>query len=1351
MPHLRLRLLGTFEAALDGEPITAFGSDKARALLAYLAVESTHPHRRERLSGMFWPDSAEKEASHNLSQTLLRLRRALREPADSAPAAYERFLIVTSRDIQFNPQSDHDVDVARFEQLLRVAREHHRFDAPMCPTCVRWLHEAADLYRGELLAGFFVGDGSGFGEWQTARCEMLRRQAVEMLVRLAGHHEMCGENEHVLRFAGQLVAIEPWHEVGNLHLMRTLAHAGHATSALERYRAYCRVLAEEFDIGPSAEATALSERLKTDRSGRSSGKTRGGEPSPGSVPAIDVSSGPAASPSLEQDDRRQVTALICGHRSATGCTADPEDLHQRLALCSPACQAILERFGGKRQPHQGDECLVYFGLPQAFEDAARRAVHAGLAMVAQAGSNGSLRVGIHTGDMLVRRGAGPLVPGVVGTVPAVARACQALAEPGTLRITADTERLVRGGFQCRKLNPQPLPGLNDPVEVYQVLGEGDDRSLLSGRTPARMLHRFVGRGHELTQLLASSDEMRGGRGSAFLISGEPGIGKSRLLHEFRIRSLAKHMMDEGAWLEARCSPYEQHTCLWPIIGLLEQLLGFEADDGPEERSRRLDAMLSRCEVERPAVKWLLSVLLGLPTDRPAPKTVTADQQERMREATVLLLQREATRRPLVMVVEDLHWSDTTTLAWLDRSMDALAAVPCLLVLTCRPAFVPPWPPRPNLVPMELGPLTGSQIENLIHGIAADRLLPDEVFRRIVRLAEGTPLFAEELTAAVLEGLDTSTPASSSGAKSPKASHEVHIPATLRDSLMARLDQVGPAVRTAQWAAVLGREFQYSTLRALVPYDEQHLQDDLSSLMTANLIQSEGHPGRADDRSPSAVMSFKHALIQEAAYASLPVRRRQSFHRRVAETLERRLPKLAEERPELLAQHYTHAGLQSEAVDFWLRAGERGITRGATSEALTFFENALHWIDPDDPERRMRALLGHEDTLALRGERRAQEVDLAALWRLAEEMNDDARRAEVQLRRCAHAASQGAFRAVAPLAEDAESAARRAGNLALEMKALAVKAQAWTFSANPGSVRQAVEQILARVDGVEDGSVRALALTVAARYYRESGDLVRSAQLQRQSLGVARQARDQRLELSTSTNLGLLYATLGAYAAARDILETGLARSEAVGDRRLHASLTYTLGYVLWLSGDGERGRRLIEEGLQDLSAIGDMYGGAWCLSFLGCVLENMGELTQAAQHLAKARSRFTKAGMDAARFETQAIEARVALARGRRKRARQMAIEVWTYLRESGPEGIDSPSLTYLCVADVLTAVEPDSISSVEVLAAGHACLMQRATAVTDPELRRSFLENVAENREILRRVERRLSGDSTGQESPTG
>jgi hypothetical protein len=639
-----------------------------------------------------------------------------------------------------------------------------------------------------------------------------------------------------------------------------------------------------------------------------------------------------------------------------------------------------------------------------------------------------------------------------------------------------------------------------------------------------------------------------------------------------------------------------------------------------------------------------------------------------------------------------------------------------------------------LLQITLHPLHAEQAGQIVAGLAGESVLNEALRHRIIAQADGIPLFIEELTKTLLE-----QPVDQNA-----AGPNPEIPATLRDSLVARLDHLGPAKETAQWAAVLGREFSYPILQACSPYDEQRLQSDLARLIEAELVL----PAQAalqdatlfipapTARSTPLRYTFKHSLVQEAAYASLLKRTRQVYHRRIAEALESRFPQMIEMRPEVLAQHYAGAGMPAKAVGYWQRAGERAAAQGATLEARTFFDRALEGIAPEDREQRWQVLQRREVVLDFRGEREAQGADLAALLELAEAFDDNTRRAHVYLRKTTYAAVKGDYQATLPLAEAARAAARQAGDLSLELRALAYLAQSLTFFKEMDKARQAVEEILAQVERSADDSTRALGLTVAAFYYLESGDLVRAVQLQGQSANAAQRAGNLVLELQINANLGLLYTTLGLYEQARTTLEAVQARAELAGDRRIEASNLRHLGYVYWCSGDRDLGLKLEEQALKGLTATGDTYGKAACLGNIGYIQQDAGNLALAAEYLAQARRGFAEMGMDPDRFEAQAVEARVALAEGRLEEACRLATEVWNYLREMGTEGISSPARIYVCIAEILEAVEIPGMSSNDVIAAGYHTVMQNAEKISNQAWRRSFLENVAENRVIIQKWE---------------
>ena len=498
---------------------------------------------------------------------------------------------------------------------------------------------------------------------------------------------------------------------------------------------------------------------------------------------------------------------------------------------------------------------------------------------------------------------------------------------------------------------------------------------------------FTGREKELRRLEACREQARQGRGQIVLVSGEPGIGKSRLIWELKARTPILGASTAGAlasptgilWLASRCLSHYQDTSLYPVIGLLEQLLGFQASDSPDIRREKLTGMLAWYGLNHPSAVWLLSLLLGLPTAAPAPATITQAQREQMGEIFVALLQKRAAEQALVLVIEDMHWSDPSTVDWLGQSIAPLAAVPCLVLLTAWPGFNPTWPSdagsRLRFVFLPLNPLCTDDADQMVADLAGENTLDEEIRRHIVAHTDGIPLFVEELTKTLIER----------SAFKGEGTRTVDIPATLLDSLAARLDRLGAARETAQWAAVLGREFAYPVLVAAVPYDEQRLHDDLAKLIAADLVQ------RPSDVA-GVPYAFRHALIQEAAYASLPKRARQNHHRRVAETYATRFPQIAETQSEILAEHYSQAGLHAHAVDYWLQAGERATNQGALLEAKTCVELALARIKPGDGDRRWRALAARETILSFRGERSAQEADIVALLELADSADDDLRRA-----------------------------------------------------------------------------------------------------------------------------------------------------------------------------------------------------------------------------------------------------------------------------------------------------------------------------------------------------------------------
>jgi len=1298
LSHLSLSLLGGFKIMLDGLPVTAFGADKVRALLAYLAVESARPHRRAILAGMFWPELSEERAAHNLSQSLLRLRRALLE--DKARAgARSSFLLLTTQEVQFNPLSDYQLDVAEFQELLRANREHKHADADSCTVCIDWLRQAADLYRGDLLAGFSLRDSMPFEEWQVVQRETLHRQVVEALGRLTDYYERQGEPARVLDYARRVVALEPWQERAHMQVMAALAQTGQEAAALEQYTNYSHILAQEFGLAVSPEVAALYERI---RLRQLSGKERQGATIPQPEALIGVP--PMA------DERRQVTALLSQWQVPIGLD-DPEEIQAGLEHFSHSFIETVERYGGWYRQRHGSEFLAYFGYPVAQENAAWHAVSAAMALLKVIRGRDHVRIGLHTGIM-VSSGAE-----LTGTVPDVARDCMRLAEPDTVLLTEDTKHLVHSQFVCQ---PMSSLGPSGPAPVYRVQAKTVEQNRPVWQAQAPRLTQLVGREAELQQLMACLNRVQGGMGQVITVCGEAGIGKTRLSREFK-----KMCPWPATWVETHCSPFFQNTSLHPIIDLLEQLLEFKATDDAASKRAKLAGALAQYDLASPVNLWLLSLQLGLPTDTPAPQTITEDQRERIREACLALLQREAARQPVMLLIEDLHWADPTTMAWLNRSLDALAAARCVLWLNWRQEFVAPWRPRPYLTALNLEPLMPLQVASLVRDVASTRLLPDEVLQQIVKQADGIPLYVEELTRTMVDH---------AAAETAVTARALPIPATLRDSLMVRLDRMGTARETAQWAAVLGREFEYPQLRAAVPFAEQRLQDDLTVLLESGLIIAQAE-------TPPATYAFRHALIHETAYDSMLKRTRQDYHRRIAETLFTQFPHMTETRPEILAEHYSRSGLSARAADLWLQAGKRATAQGATLEARTFLDRALLEIDPTDRERRWRVRLDREAVFDLREERPAQREEIEALLALAETLNDNARRAVALLRQVNYANRMEDFQLMLQASEVAAIAASRQGDLALEAMALSRSALALARLEQWEAARPIVEELRVMLPEIRDDAAEMYITGGLSLFYSDVGDVARALLLRERGIELARRVGHRGSESRQMISVGFYLDRLGRYAEARAAYEQGLGLAEALGDRFLQTNLRFDLSYVLWCTGERDDARDIGERALQELRV--SRYRPlaiATCLFYLGLILEDTANYPAAAAYLTESRTLYADGGLHGSSMEVQAVEARCLLALGRHAEARQLAAEVWAYLNARGTVTIDFPGRVYVCLADVFAQIPTPGITEREVLEAGHAELMRLADMISVPEWRRSFLEDELSNRALISRWERCLS-----------
>lgn len=663
-----------------------------------------------------------------------------------------------------------------------------------------------------------------------------------------------------------------------------------------------------------------------------------------------------------QGERRQLTAVCCGFSlSAEGPhEPDVEDLDRVLRERHEACAAVAQRHGAHVGGVLGDRVLLFFGWPQAREDDARRAARAALEVVAQAerdavglsraGFRLEVRVGLHTGLVISqeRRNRMAGLPALAGTTPNLAARLEGLASPGTILASESAQKLLREHFQLEPAGAHALGPSARPVEVFRVretprlpperrgLGEPDAVPL-------------YGRAQELELLRQRWQQACEGTGQVILVGGEPGIGKSRLARELgRLAARGAH-----TFLEARCAPESRHSTLRPVVELLERLLGRGPDWAPELTVRALEELLGRHGFVLPETVPLFAALLDVPAgDKYPPPSVSPQRvRELTLEALLTLVFELADQQPVLLLVEDLHWADRTTLDWLTQLVEDAPNTRLCAVFTARPEFTAPWQGS-QVTQVQLGRLERQRVEEMVRGLTGRVPLPREVVEQVVSRTDGVPLFVEELTRMLVESLGPASLTADTPTRSQLG--RLEIPSTLRDSLTARLDRLGPAKETAQLAAALGREFTDEVLKAVSPRDEAALQKDLAALVEADLVYR-----RRSLRNPAYV--FKHALVRDTAYGSMLHAARRQVHARIASVLEQRFPALVETRPDLLAQHHAAAEQKRQALEYARRAALAALQRSANHEALAHATEALEWLGAVEDARERDGL-----ELALRG-------------------------------------------------------------------------------------------------------------------------------------------------------------------------------------------------------------------------------------------------------------------------------------------------------------------------------------------------------------------------------------------------
>jgi class 3 adenylate cyclase/tetratricopeptide (TPR) repeat protein len=925
---------------------------------------------------------------------------------------------------------------------------------------------------------------------------------------------------------------------------------------------------------------------------------------------------PAPSPSPPADaERRQLTVMFCDLVGSTALSEklDPEDLREVIHAYQECCAGVIARFGGIIARYMGDGLLIYFGYPQAHEEDAERAIRAGLGIVEEMGElrprdvlTLQVRIGIATGLVV----AGDVIgegaseeSAVLGETPNLAARLQSLAEPNTILIAPATHHLVSGLFEHKDLGRHDLKGISTPVQAWQVVGETLAESRFDAAHAAGMTP-LVGREEEIGLLLNRWDQAKDGEGQVILLSGEAGVGKSRIVRSLRER-LEKEARNRVLYY---CSPFHQNTAFYPAIDQLERGLCFEKDDDPAEKLDKLEAVLDELGLSVPEIAPPLVSLLSLQaSDRyPAPPFGGDELKKRIFEALVTMLEAMASQAPVLMVVEDLHWIDPTTLELLNLLIEHLRSARIVILLTYRPEFDPPWGDHAHVTGLALNRLSRKESAAMISKVAGAKAMPKEVFNEIIAKTDGVPLFVEELTKTVLESdllEETEDRYVLSMPLQPLA-----IPTSLQDSLMARLDRLASVKEVAQLAATLGRTFSHELLAAVSPLEEGVLDDAISQLLVAGLIYRHG-------LQPDVTYEFKHALVQDVAYQSLLKGSRLHFHQQILQTLEERFPETTEAEPEMLAHHAFQGEMWEQAVHYFRQSGSKAARRSAHREAVAGFEHALKAL-AHLPESRKGAELGIDLRLDLRnslyplGEHEAYFDHLRQAETLAAELDDPRRLGWVLAYLITYHWIHGDH-------QDALEAGHRAVTIVPRAEDLALHVQTslrlgWVYHVlgdHPRAIKF-LEESLAPLTGDsirEFFGMPAIASVMIRSYIAlslaEMGEFKEGIACGEESLQVAELVEHPQSLVAACTSLGGAYLYQGNLARAIPLLERAYDLAEGRSVLVWVPRVAGHLGYAYALSGRPQEATPLLERALSEQASGGGEKEVLW-LSWLSqtCLL-----------------------------------------------------------------------------------------------------------------------------------------------------
>jgi class 3 adenylate cyclase/predicted ATPase len=948
-----------------------------------------------------------------------------------------------------------------------------------------------------------------------------------------------------------------------------------------------------------------------------------------------LSDAPRATDKAAQDtaERRQLTVMFCDLVGSTALSArlDPEDMREIVGAYHRSCAEQITKAGGFVAKYMGDGVLAYFGYPQAHEHDAERAVFAGLALAeavpmlkTAAGTSLQVRVGIATGLVVVGDliGSGDAQErGVVGDTPNLAARLQALAEPNLVVIADSTRRLLGNLFELRDLGPQDLKGIAGPTRAWAALRASSVESRFDALHMTN-LTALVGREEEFEALLRRWSRAKSGEGQVVLISGEAGIGKSRLTAALLERLAA----EPHTRLRYFCSPQHTDSVLHPIIGQMERAAGLAYNDRPQVKLDKLDAALAQTSTS-PRDAALFSEMLSLPNDGRHRAQELSPEQRRQRTLEALLTQLAALacQQPVLMIFEDAHWADPTSLEVLGRIVDRIKTLPALMIVTFRPEFNAPWVGQSHVMSLTLNRLGEREAAGIIAGLIGNKNLPANVMAEIVERTDGIPLFVEEMTKAVLEA-ESEGAARRTVAAVPSSA--LAVPASLHASLMARLDRLGPAKEVAQIGSAIGREFSHALMASVARKSESELASALDRLLQAGLLFRQGMP-------PLASYLFKHALVQDAAYGTLLREPRRALHARIAETLEGRFAETAESQPEILAHHFAEAGLTEAAIEWWGTAGQRSLARSALVEGKEQLKRALDQIrtTPVTPALRREEIkleVAFANVLALTGDlmegkehydRALAILDPAEHCGLTTRSGRDVRVTLLSYR------SQCVWQLGYPAASrnDAEHAvknARETGHAATLVYALSRAATSFTFCRDFAAAQAQADEIVALAD--ERG--KALENLIRGRLFALTGKASDAVQTVTSGIASLRSTGATLNEPIHLWHLAIAYAELGRIDDAQRCIDDTMENVERSKERWCEAEVHRIAGEIALKSStpDTEKAEKYFDRAL---AVARQQHAKSWELRAamsMARLWRDQGKVQQARELLASVYDWFTE-------------------------------------------------------------------------------------------------------------------------------